>query len=636
MTHNMTSGTEAVKTHLHSLCNQGDLKGMHWVLSKFQADINYVNNWGDTLLGAAYRHSYWHIFEYILAHTSFDANKHDLRLYLYDAAEKGYLTPVQLLSGFCSSNHLNKALVVACSAGHLTVVAWLVSATTASVNYCDDLNLTPLSAAIGLDRWNVANYLIANTNVALNAHQLQQYLKRAAGEGSVDKIQAFSRFLTVELLNECLLTSSLFGQVSVVQWLLKNTRASFQFADELGFTPLTAACNQGHWNVLNCFIEARCLDLSNSDTWAYMLSLIASKTIPEVSVRAAVNLCTSEQRNEALMHACMIGSAKLTEWLITETQADVNFMNNSCCDTPVTVACKACHWHIVSYLVNTPLFDPSNHGLAIILAEAASRDSTEEFDILALFVDEADLNDILYDASKYGRLNIVRWLALNTNADVNFTRNVKENINEDVLLDNYDHDYDLEVFLKMYLFFHHKYTTVSIACRNNNWDAVKILVKSSKFVDRCHDLWLMMLIALVTERENELKLFAQKCTDKETINDIMIFASKRGNLAIVQWLMSACGADINHRSNRDLTYGETCLTVACNEENWNIVKYILQLPTINRNVHELCEYLFEMVDEGRFNENDLKVAFFHAKTLYEYYDDSDEEELWEALDYPEE
>ena len=203
------------------------------------------------------------------------------------------------------------------------------------------------------------------------------------------------------MLNECLLISCLCGHLNVAHWLLCNTLADFKYEDILGSTPLTIACNQGHWNIVKCFVNTKHLDLSQSNTWAYLLA-IADRKIPVYSISFIIESSTLEQRNAALIDCCEKGVLNVADLLVSKAGADVNCRIYASGKTTLSVACNNRHWHIVKYIISTPTFDPSKHEIDYILFEAIlCSGSTEEFKYLSAFVTEWELDCLLYEACKF-------------------------------------------------------------------------------------------------------------------------------------------------------------------------------------------------------------------------------------------
>ena len=625
-----------VNTDLFTLCQQGDLNGVHYLISHFNGDVNYQNEWGDTLLSISYRQGHWHLFNYLLAQENFDVTRHNVWLYLFDAADKGYVEPVRLLSRLCSTKDLNDALVIACLSGNLTVIEWLVLNFSVNIYYSNSNGVTPLSAAISRDQWQVINYLTTACRMTPSELDVLKCMRQAAGEGRLDKIQVLIRFSNLTILSECLLTSCLCGHVNVVHWLLCNTLADFKYEDILGFTPFTIACNQGHWDIVKCFVDTKRLDLSQANTWVYLLAT-AGRNIPEIAIYYIIQFSSVEQRNAALINSCEEGNLNVAELLVSKAGADINCRKYSWGMSTLRAACSNRNWHIVNYLISTPTFDPTKHEIDDILFDALCFSSIEGFKYLAVFVTESVLNELLYDACKFGEREIVTWLVANTNVDVNFER--EDNDDKDDTVDS-DDDYNStssasdESTQTLWWSSCSDHTPVSIACRKEHWDIVKCLIQSPTFVGYKHCCWRLLLAASLAEQDEEVKIFAQYCSNDEVINDALVIACKLDNLNIVQWLVSVCDADVNHHSY--IHDGKTCLTVACEEWNWDIVKFLVQLPHIDREEHELCEYIFEKVDENNFEKNDLIQAYLQAERLRDLYDSDDDEVLWESLSNPEE
>ena len=620
---NSSMQIDIINTTLYQLCCQGDLKSIDYLIKNYNGDVNYSNERGDTLLLAAYKNGHLQIFQYLLAHRKLNASKHNLWLYLFDAVDKGWIELVKLLSGFCNTTDLNDALIIACLSGNVAIVEWLIFNRPVNINYCNNSGTTPMSAAISRDHWNVIGYLIAIARVTPSEYELRQCMRRAVEEGRIDKIQMILPLCNNHIINDCLIMSSHCGHVSLVHWILCNTSADYKYIDNQGCTPFIAACCQGQWDVVKYFVETIRINLSQSDSWVYLIA-IAGKHIPEISVSVLIEFSSLEQRKAALFDSCEKGHLNVVELLVARAGVDVNCNKFSWGHTTLTAACGARQWNIVDYIINTESFDSSKHDIFEILLDATFDDSIEEFKYLSKFVADFELNMLLYDASSLGNIEVVSWLVLNTEVDVNFKRDDAEDFDDD----DYDDDSDTESFRPYWWSLCDKNNPVTIACKRGHWDIVKCLIKSLKFNANKQPIWRLLFSAALAEQEDEVKIFAQYCSDSDTINDALVIASKQGNLNIVQWLVSICDADVNYHS--DMFDDETCLTIACEEWNWDVVEYLIQLPNIDREEHELCEYIFEKLDEGICNGPDLIKSYLEAKFLKMIYHLDDVAALWES------
>ena len=616
-------------TELYELCQGGDLDSIIWIMSNYSLDVNYVNEWGDTLLSAAYRRCHWHIVKYLLNHKEFDTRKHSVWLLLLDAAKNDYLEPITMFLPYCSATSHSEALMVACQSGNINVIRWLLQHSAANVNYKNQSRgMTPLSAAVSGNQYHVVKYLIEQTKIS--ASELLQCVMLAASRGSVDELSMLALFCDVTFINECLIIACGYGYADVVLGLLRHTSADIRFVNNQGQCPITTALKQNHVDLIRSCVENGFINLSQSDTWRYFFALVEKDSLQNL-LSMLITFSTSDQRNEALLDASRKGNDHLTvvRWLVEQAGADVNYVHNSQGDTPVVVACKVHQWAVVNYLVNTKTFNSSEHDFSGILIDITSNGCIDHFILLAPFADESDINDVLLVACEHGKLEIVSWLLTNTNADVNYFIEHYDRSSVDSTSDT-DSDSSfasdvLEPWSQCY-----RHSAVSVACKGGHWNVVQYLIQSPKFDATGHEVKRLLLAAALADKEDVVQFFARHCiNDIEAINDALVIASEQGKINIVKFLVVSCSADINHCSA--MYNGETCLTVSCNEGNWEIVKYLVQQPNIERNVHELCEFMFEVVDEGQFEEIDLKRSYFQAKVLQELYDADDDEDVFESL-----
>ena len=438
----MNSGLQTViiNTTLYQLCCQGDLNDIDYLITNYNGDVNYSNERGDTLLLAAYKHGHLQVFQYLLAHHTLNGSKHNLWLYLFDAVDKGFLELVKLLSGFCNSTDLNDALIIASLSGNLAIVEWLIFNRPVNINYRNNTGMTPLLAAISRDHWNVIGYLIVIARVTPSEHELRQCMRRAVEEGCIDKIQMILPLCDNQVINDCLLMSCHCGHVNLVCWLLCNTSADHKYTDNQGCTPFITACCQGHWDVVKYFVDTERINLSQSDTWVYLIAN-AGKHIPEISVSVLIEFSSLEQRKAALFDSCEKGHLNVVELLVVRAGVDVNCKKFSWGHTTLTAACGAGQWNIVDYIINTDSFDSTKHDMYEILLNATRGDSTEEFKHLSKFATDLELNILLQNATCLGNHKVKDWLVLHTDADINYDRDDAEDSedNEDSDI-NYDCD----------------------------------------------------------------------------------------------------------------------------------------------------------------------------------------------------
>ena len=605
---------------LYTLCQLGNLEYIQWLLSQIDVDVNYSNAWGDTLLSAAYRHGHWHIMEYLMRHKTFDADLHPLWLLLINAADNGYAEAVKLLSPWCTARDHSEALVVACRSGCQDVVNWLIGNSMADASYRSScIGLTPLSAAIRRNNWQIAKYLALNTSAELTSNEAKNYLTMATVEGCVEKVSLLSRYCDSFTLNECLILACRQGHYNIVTWLINNTVADVRYKNNLGLSAPIQALQLGHWPIVNFFVSIKVIDLSLSSTWKSFIACINNKLSYHISMPESVLIfllyqCPRKQLQEAFYDACLEGNLIVIDWFLTN-YASIDVNEDLFGKTALFVAFEAEQWEVVKYITELSSFEPSKHNFEEMLVRADINDTLDGFHLVfPRFSNEDEVNRLLYFVSKRGSFNAVKWLLANTRASVNYDCSVSRSSTTffDLLFNVVD-------------------TPVTIACAQKHWNVVRLLVQHPRFDASHHDVDKLLEKAVREEEIEGVRLLSVYC-DQEDIDNALLASCLFDHLDICQWLVQHANADVNCRM--DWT-GDTPLIVACQEDNWNIVRFLVNCPQIDRDQHEICAYIFEAASEGRLDDESLEKAYNCAKTLHYLYESDDGEELWESWSDPE-
>jgi hypothetical protein len=199
------------------------------------------------------------------------------------------------------------------------------------------------------------------------------------------------------------------GHLSVAQLIVNRNRPSAQHL----YTALTNACTFGHVEMVTWLLGE--MELSHSDTMRWMLATVSAiGDIDTVTLLAAqAGVTSTEAMSQALGVACYNGKAKVVDWLMMYTTADVSLCGELGVEiglvTSLTAACRDGHANIVVSLLQcvTPY--------TVNLQCGTYNDSSLHFVIF--YTNQANWNHSLHNACYRGDIRD----ALNTvySTDVN-------------------------------------------------------------------------------------------------------------------------------------------------------------------------------------------------------------------------
>lgn len=305
-----------------------------------------------------------------LKNANVNVNKKDKhKTPLTAACFKGFSEIVQLLVEARADMDLQDAshtpLTAACENGHLSVVAILIKE-GADVNLCDG-NQTPLTAACYRGNFSIVQMLIEIKVQADKGNAYDALQSGTCSRQEVNEVEEFSKTevnlnleyeaetklvkATVDInkrdKKKTPLTAACYnGHVNIVQ-LLIEFGADINLHD-VSYIPLTAACKYGHLSVVKLLINANA-DVNKNYRWNTPLRTACSEghlSIVEELIRANVNINQIDVAKTPLGIACRKGHLNIVKELIRKGA----IINLEGADSPMMLAHKNGHWSVVEEL----------------------------------------------------------------------------------------------------------------------------------------------------------------------------------------------------------------------------------------------------------------------------------------------
>lgn len=302
----------------------------------------------------------------------------DLKVPLIDCASQGYEHMVGLLLEMgCDVNVIDNygrtALFVASEQGHLEIVKKLVENEPhgANITFTDNNKKTSLHMACEEGHTDIVTYLIEK-GADISALDLEgcSSLHMACISGKKEIVEHLLNINKEEIYKSDnlgqtpIIIASLHGEKEVVEFLLQfdkedlNRLKRVQDTDKKGFTPLLAACMNGHINTTTLLID-KGSDILHSDNNGRTALFIAcekgQKNIVELLIEKGKNMekdiidKLDWHRNAPIYIACAEKRTEIVKILI-DNGAKINICNEDK-KTPLYVACEKGNATIVEFLL---------------------------------------------------------------------------------------------------------------------------------------------------------------------------------------------------------------------------------------------------------------------------------------------
>ena len=372
-------------TPLHIAACQGHMDIVDYLVSDAKCDLNCQTDGGNTPLTLASEHGHLDVVEYL---HKCGRTQHVMKA-LKIACRKGHLHIAKYLIKYnpqCIVDTGNMTpLHEACFGGHLSVVKFLVEEHPYDPECTIENGLTPLHLACNYGHLAIAKYLITEQNARphCTSDTMTTPLHSASWSGNLDLVQFL---INEQQCDPCceniskrtpLHYACLSGQLEVVKYLnnhLLEHQLNPESSDTEGNRPLHLACKYGHLHLVQYLVNE--------------------------SNRSLVQDYADSKGCTCLFWACWNGNLSLVKWLINYckcspncrnhhrkpwvhtnyeaglySESGVDYLDRSY-STPLHIAAYQGHMDIVDYLVsdakcdlncqtdggNTPLTLASEHG----------------------------------------------------------------------------------------------------------------------------------------------------------------------------------------------------------------------------------------------------------------------------------
>lgn len=275
-----------------------------------------------------------------LKNAKVNVNKRDKnKTPLTAACLKGFSEIVQLLVVAGADIDLQDAshtpLTAACENGHLKVVA-ILTKEGADVNLCDG-NQTPLTAACYRGNFSIVQMLIQMKVQADKGNALCALKTETCSRQDVNEVEEFSK-------TEANINLGYEGETKLVKATVDINKRDKKK------TPLTAACYNGHANIVQLLIESGA-DINLHDV-SYVPLTAACKyghlSVVKLLINANADVNKNYRWNTPLRTACFEGHLSIVEELI---RANANINQMDAAKTPLGIACLKGHLNIVKELI---------------------------------------------------------------------------------------------------------------------------------------------------------------------------------------------------------------------------------------------------------------------------------------------
>lgn len=559
------------------------------------------------------------------------------------ACYSGDLNSVQLLLKHVKNDALNNTLwptqclylknnplIIACENGYLDVAKELLEAGS-DINICVNFN-TPLKVACENRQHSIVRQLL-NSGACVNKHCLHTALQCACEMEHIFLVEELINARADVNLNTPLVVACTKGNIRIVEKLIKAGADVNLACENENFcvqgrlrrvknfkvtikdkTPLMAACDGGHFNIIKLLIKSGA-DVHPGDkdkTAIHFPWYWEHLNIVKMLIKMESTVYLNEANEPSLISACDLGQLGVVKEMV-KGGSDVNIKDGD--KTPLIVACYKEHMHVVNELIKsgadvnlsndffTPLQVACYEGHSKIvktLFNAGCNDSPNNSagkaliaacffghlcvvkELIACHVDvniKYEKETPLTTASYMGFLNIVKEL-IQARADVNindrdktpltaacYRRNI--NIVEELIKEKADVNQS-----------DGNKTPLTSACNQDHYifvreqgylGLVEELIKSNAHVNQSDGYKTPLIAACETGHCDIVQMLIEACADvnqSDGKKTPLIAACETGHSGLVQILIEA-GADVNKSDGN-----KTPLVAACEKEQWDVVQML--------------------------------------------------------------
>lgn len=557
-------------------CGNGNLNEIKHLYETNQ--ILFDDHYYDFGFANACQNNHLDVVKYIVDHG--DNNKHHIIDYGFiTACQYGHLQMVQYFVEEKKANDDTKVdeacevayigLEKACIKGHLHIVKYL---NEYQAQRGIDLIRNPchqflLACACGGGHLEIVKYLIQN-GMNFSTHENNNKFEHILG----------SR----ELLMACGK-----GHIDIVKYFIESKLVNVNTQDLSGNTGLYEACDMGHFDIVKylvekgadinreCFCSLTCLRAASIKGYTNIVQYLTEK---------GANLSTKHDsisgvKISPLYNACSNGKLDVVKYLIDSLGAkfdeDVIGPNDH---TELYVACENNHYEVVKYLVekgakvncinNSYLSIACQNGYIEIvkfLIEQGADMNALHYDKTCLFVACAGEYDRHEGNKRYMKTYAVRQLEV-----------VKYLV---------ECGADMETKCKFQGDKYWNYgTALNVSCKKNNVVLARYLIEQGANVNMYY--------------EDSL---SETCL-------LLACSYLNENLEMVKLLIRS-GANVNHRNNT----GSTCLHVAIQKGNLNVVKYLIDQGAI---LQQNNDGIGELYLACKFNNLEIVKYLIEERSIY--------------------
>ena len=477
---------------------------------------------------------------------------------LHSACYHGKLDTVQLLIlerpslDINMKNHrCDSSLTLACQAGRLDVIRFLLTINSCDVNHINKAGDTPLHVACFEGHTESVNLLCSSGKCTVDCRNRNgdTPLVLACREGHMDIVEFLIKSMQSSTNtqnkdgNTPLHVACLRGNSQVIKFLVSVSNSDILNTRNVeGDTPLHLACQNGHQGVVTFLFNKVNLNHQNNDenTPLNIAILFQRKNIAKLLYchhKCDINI-TNKDWNTPFHLVCMEGWTDRVQHLLSTRENDINAQNMKG-NTPLHISCLESHTDMVKIIITQKSCDfncKNEHG-----------------------------NTPLHLACLEGKLDIVRLLVEMKECDLNLKN--KAGV-----------------------------CALHLAFYNRHQSVVEVLIRHDRCDVNCTDAVdnMPLGLAVILSWTNIVKFFITEklcnVSHQNKFGDTPLHLSKRVSVA------ELLKCDVNSKNER----GDTALSIAC-QHNLDLVKFFIK--------RKHCEVLIK----NKYGDSPLHLACRHGK-----------------------